>query len=432
MALDFGPQAWTEDLDFLREELPQKHLNLFHTLSPEDFESGIEVLKLAAEGLSPHQNVVGLAALLARIGDGHSGIRLTNPALGFRRLPLRLYLYSDGLFVRQARPEQRELAGARVLAIGDRPTAEAVDAAGRLVNHENEMGITNGIPALLTTAEVLHALGLAASVDGASFDLELTDGSRRVVTLAPNPEESAGGWVDVAEANGTARALWRSRPEAAWWFEHLPADGLVYMQYNRVANEPEESFKDFCARLFGFVQAESVRRLVVDLRLNGGGNGYLNQSLIHGIIRSDLNERGRLFAVIGRTTFSAAMMCTMDLERETQAVFVGEPTSAKPNHYSESGELFLPNSGVPVGYSWLFWQLSDARDARPWVAPHLPAALSSRDDREGRDPAFEAILAALRAGETLATLPSNRIRWRESAQPYEHQYGSYGVPKSDG
>ncbi len=226
----------------------RKHLNLFHSLSREDFESGIEALKAAAGGLSPHQNVVGLAGLLARIGDGHSGIRLTNPALGFRTLPLRLYLYGDGLFVREARPGQRELAGARVVAIGDRPAADAVQAAGRLVNHENEMGITNGIPALLTTAEVLHALGLAASVDGASFDLELTDGSRRVVTLAPDPDDGAGAWVDVAEANGTRRALWRSRPEAAWWFEHLPADGLVYMQYNRVANEPEEPFKDFCGR----------------------------------------------------------------------------------------------------------------------------------------------------------------------------------------
>ncbi len=174
-----------------------------------------------------------------------------------------------------------------------------------------------------------------------------------------------------------------------------------------------------------------MQRLVVDLRLNGGGNGYLNQALIHGIIRSDLNERGRLFAVIGRTTFSAAMMCTMDLERETQAIFVGEPTSARPNHYSESGELSLPNSGVPVGYSWLFWQLSDARDARPWVAPHLPAALSSRDDREGRDPALEAILAAVRGGEDFAGLASNRIRWRETAQPYEQHYGSFGVPRGD-
>jgi hypothetical protein len=31
------PEKWREDLRYLRDELPRRHINLFHTISPEDF-----------------------------------------------------------------------------------------------------------------------------------------------------------------------------------------------------------------------------------------------------------------------------------------------------------------------------------------------------------------------------------------------------------
>jgi hypothetical protein len=58
----------------------------------------------------------------------------------------------------------------------------------------------------------------------------------------------------------------------------------------------------------------------------------LNQMLIHRLIRSDkINQAGRLFVVVGRYTFSAGMMLAAEIERHTDAVFVGEPTASSAN-----------------------------------------------------------------------------------------------------
>jgi hypothetical protein len=57
----------------------------------------------------------------------------------------------------------------------------------------------------------------------------------------------------------------------------------------------------------------------------------LNRPLIHRLIRCDtINQWGKLFVVIGRRTFSAAMNLAVDLERHTRALFVGEPTGGAP------------------------------------------------------------------------------------------------------
>ena len=61
------------------------------------------------------------------------------------------------------------------------------------------------------------------------------------------------------------------------------------------------------------------------------GNNFLNQSLVHGLICcKKINQPGRLFALIGRHTFSAAMNLAVDLERNVHVLFAGEPTGSVP------------------------------------------------------------------------------------------------------
>jgi hypothetical protein len=182
-------------------------------------------------------------------------------------------------------------------------------------------------------------------------------------------------------------------PRNRFWFEYLADSRAVYVQYNQVQDKPDETLTDFWRRVFVFVESNPVDRFILDIRLNGGGDGFLNQSLIHNLIRCDkVNQRGKLFTIIGRRTFSAAGFLAIDLERHTRTLFVGEPIGARPNHYGESGWFPLPHSGLMVGYSSLYWQYSDPRDTRPWVPPSLAAELSSADYAANRDPALQAVL----------------------------------------
>jgi hypothetical protein len=181
-----------------------------------------------------------------------------------------------------------------------------------------------------------------------------------------------------------------------FWFEYMPDRKLVYFQFNAVLDKPEETLDKFCGRLFRFINDNPVEHLIIDMRNNGGGNNGLNRSLVHGLIRSDkVNRPGHLFVLVGRQTFSAAMNGSVDIERNTYAIFVGEPTGSSPNFVGETTILTLPFSGLRFSCSSLYWQSSTANDRRAWIPPELLAEPSIEAFAHNRDPGLEAIYACL-------------------------------------
>jgi hypothetical protein len=81
-----------------------------------------------------------------------------------------------------------------------------------------------------------------------------------------------------------------------------------------------------------------------------------------------------------------------ELEKYTNAIFVGEPTGGKVNSYGDSRKITLPNSGITVRVSTLWWQ-EDERDRRQWTEPQIPAELTFADYATNTDPAMKAILS---------------------------------------
>jgi hypothetical protein len=87
--------------------------------------------------------------------------------------------------------------------------------------------------------------------------------------------------------------------------------------------------------------------LVIDLRHDHGGNNTILDTMIRGIVeRAWLDREGRLFALTDRGTFSAAMNACVFLEWQTEAMFVGEPTAGRPNHYGDADQTSTPNFGM--------------------------------------------------------------------------------------
>jgi len=132
-------------------------------------------------------------------------------------------------------------------------------------------------------------------------------------------------------------------------------------------------------------------RFVLDLRLNGGGNGEWNRDILRALLKSRYDARGKLYVITGRRTFSAAQMLISALENLSDAIFVGEPSSSRGTHYGDSYRFVLPNSHVTFRVSSLYWQLSDPRDDRPWIPVTIPAPLSFQGYVAGHDPALAAI-----------------------------------------
>ena len=397
--------SWREDLRFMAREMERRHRNLYHTVSRASFDSAVTALHQRIPTLARHEIIVELARIVALVQDGHTNVAPTrDPQIGFTTFPIRLYFFKDGLFVRAAHHSHAKLAGSRVVRIGGMTPDQAYAKVRELVGRDNEMDARFFAPFLLCMPEILHALRITGRPDEATFVIEL-GGKRQAVTLRPlgpapmmPPDTDVSWWPDSGWSDmrplGSTPPLWlRENPKTRYWLEHLPADRLIYVQYNQVANKEDESIIQFADRLRVLVDSAPNTRLVLDLRLNRGGNGSLNRPLLLSLIKSrNLEGRGKLFVLIGRSTFSAAQFLVNDLEQYTDAVFVGEPSGGKANSYGDSRKIILPNSTITVRVSTLWWQ-EDPRDRRQWKGPDVAAELTSRDYTRNLDPALEAVQA---------------------------------------
>ena len=396
-------EKWREDLAFMAREMPATHKDLFHSMSRESFDLAIKRLDEKIPTLKRNQIIAEMMKIVAMVGDGHSNIYPTRDAkIGFHSLPIKFYLFKDGLFIRAADKQHANIVESRVVAIGAATADEAIARVAPLIGHDNEMGIRYFAPLLLSMPEVLNAIGLSDHDDRASITIE-KDGRRQTVELfSAGPVEilpadsdltwlNNEGWSDMRDR--ARPTLWLREPRNLYWYEAIADSKTIYAQVNQVQNKQDESLADFSRRLISFAESSGSERLVIDLRLNRGGNGEFLKPLEIALIKSRFDQPGKLFLLIGRSTWSAAQFFLNWAEKFTNVVFIGEPSGSKGNVYGDSRKIILPNSGITVRVSVYYWQDWSPWDTRQWTAPQITAELSSAEYASGRDPALEAAIS---------------------------------------
>jgi tetratricopeptide (TPR) repeat protein len=397
-------ERWRYDVDQLVRRMEKVHYNLYAKVSREKFHQAVEALKGRINTLKDEEIAVGIQGILALVGDGHTILMWRQHDEPLLRYPVELYLFKEGLYVRAAAPQYAAIVGGKVLKIGNTDAPTALAAVAPLCSRDNAMGVKLQSPIFLTNPAVLSYLGIASGMANVALTIEKPGGDKMTVNLKPISvtQRSMKGFVKANRNASGPEPISFQKNDESFWFEYLPERRLVYFQFNAVADKPKETLEQFCGRLCQFIDKNPVESLVIDMRNNGGGNNTLNRPLIHGLIRSDkVNRPGHLFVLVGRRTFSAAMNCSVDIERNTNAIFVGEPTGSSPNFVGETTVLRLPCSGLRVSCSSLYWQSSTPTDKRTWIAPELVAEPSIQAFAMNRDPGLDAIYGylALQSGE---------------------------------
>ncbi len=387
--------GWRYDLAFLAREIKRLAYAPFAVQPEAEFDLAVAGLEIAIPGLTDAQILVAMMKLVRHLDDGHASVTWPKDDKELSRmLPVDMFLFTEGLYVIGAAPGCEHLLGARVEKIGGLPIGEVMAALDPVMTRDNEHWLTLMFPVLARCTAVLEGLGI-----GHALTVRLSGGTIDEVRLEATPAEFdlhryPPGWVALTDTVTVPRPLHLRNRELPFWFEYLPADDLVYSQFNAVRDHPAETFAAFCDRLFGFTEDRSASRLVIDMRWNGGGNTLLTQHLLHHLIASKrLSRRGALFIIIGRLTFSAAQNTVTAIERETSAIFVGEPTGSRPNFIGERIDFELPCSKVRANAADLFWQTSWPDDYRTWIAPDIYAPPTFEAYRRNEDPALAAILA---------------------------------------
>jgi hypothetical protein len=332
---------------------------------------------------TPDQQITQLASLVGLL-DTHSWF--TAP---FHAYDVLVYPFSDGWFVVRAR--DKSLVGSRLVSIAATPVAQVEAAMRPLVPADNESGELDGLQYPMVSVEYLHGLGIVGDPAKPGYLFEHPDGTQTTVDLTSSEEPT---WEQdlgiIGDLMGDAPEAVARRGEAAWGRIDAPSRTFLFS-----FNDYQEGTLDQpIAAMRAALDAGSVDRVVLDMRYLRGGNGSLAGPLIDAL-RDDprINKPGGLTVMIGRENVSAGTIVAGAMDRDTQAVLVGEQTPARADNFlCDCHDIVLPNSGFTVTVPTVFLHNGDTRDS---VAPDVPMSLSAADFFAGKDPVLDAVLGGV-------------------------------------
>ena len=372
------------DAEFLAEAIERHHPDPFRAIGREAFSSEAERVAAACVAGNRPRAVCALMRFAALLGErnGHSGIfPLDQHARPLRFYPFRPYEFDDGVFVVSAVDPQ--LVGAELVAIGNVEIADVLKTVEPLISRDNDSTVRARRPTYVVAAEVLDGVGVGDGV-GQVFIFKSRSGKSTAIELEPVAAATYIAEVDATDAlPRRAGVTYLERRDEQRWLDQLE-DGSLVIGYN-VTRGAMASFADEIA----IVARESrPSRVILDIRHNGGGDNRTYLPLLEVLER--LAKTTQLFVLISRVTFSAAMQFVVDLERRTNAVFVGEATGGSPNQFGDAVRVKLPNSGLIARIATISWQTAGTDDDRTTREPDIRADLHAADFFAGRDTVLKA------------------------------------------
>ncbi len=392
---------WQSDLRFLQQTVHKDYSFLFKNITAKDFDAEVDKLHKAIPALKEHEILAGFARIVSSFKYGHTDIGWRESPVKYHVAPLSFYWFSDGVYVEGADKKYEKVIGAKLLKVEGMPVMQALEKIKPLVPAENEQYFKAHGMDYLAIPEALHAQKITASLknaitytfekNGETFEQSIPAVDafrlpRRYGFVNPGAE-----WAGIRNQDITPHYL--KNLDKIYYYEYLPESKTVYVRHSQIQDDPQEAIPAFYKKVFEFIETNDVERLVLDVRLNGGGNNYKNKPIVTGIIESKkVNKPGKLFVIIGRRTFSACQNLVNELSNYTNALFVGEPTSENINFYGDNRRVELPKSKTPVFLSFAWWQDKPQWENAPWLAPQLAVDMSFEEYKSNKDPMLEACL----------------------------------------
>lgn len=420
-------ERWEQDIAHVRS----RFLRYDRSYTPAARTRAMELLdRLEAElpELDDAEIVAAISRVAAASDNAHTRLYLLRNRTAVRRVPLRLWWFSDGLFVIRARERDADVVGCRVDGIDGRPIAAAQEAVSELFAGNESWRDYKGAY-FMTAPTTLLGVGVIRDSSSIRFDLRCAGRSRSFV-LEAEPlrrlERPTENWKNLSPAYegevellaaargrwsrplpGIAEPLHLMRPDRNYWMETLPNDRAVYIHYARSQNDDEGvGFDDFGDRVLEVLERSDIDAVIVDLRFNTGGNlgtaeGFFRRLTEH----PDLAGGGRLVVLTDQATFSAGLFHAAQL-RAAGATLVGREPGDRPEYWAEGGNVVLPHSRYTLHFSNGYHSYSGNPDPRvervfrslsvPSLVPDVQVRTTSAQYFGGEDPLLEAALGRLR------------------------------------
>ena len=397
----FTTTDWQDDLRFLQQTVHKDYPFLFKKTTALDFDNAVDSFYDAMPKMQDHEILVGFAKIVAMFKYGHTRVGFREGPVLYHKLPLNLYQFPDGMYIIGAPKDYEAIVGAKITAVEGMPIEQALKAIYPVVPVENSQFFKAYGGIYLAIPEVLHAQGITKSLqkeinfslekDGKTFNSVINATDNLEIPTQYGELKPDSDWIGVRDQSKNPYYL--KNLDKIYYYEYLPDQKTIYVRHSQIQDDPSENIPAFYDRVFNFIENNEVEKLILDVRLNGGGNNYKNKAIVTRIIEhKKINQKGKFFVIIGRHTFSACQNLVNEFSNYTNAIFVGEPTAENINFYGDNRRVELPKTKLPIYLSFAWWQDKPQWENGPYTAPHLAVEMSFDDYKANRDPILDKAL----------------------------------------
>lgn len=397
----------------------------------------IAALERDAKSLSQPAFYLRIAEITALADNSHTGLAAAEMRKYVNALPLRFYWFIDGLHVVRARDGHEQLLGARIDQIDGQPIDQlykrlskyigGVDAFRRsrtiLLMESPELmeaaGLTQDGNSLTLTGSLADGSPLSMCIDAVAASGEIPMPTRHLLFAASEAAEKLG-WHSLKSRDSQGPVSFKGAPHI-FKSSALPARGFYIGLFSNTDVNGEE-IAPFIASMRTEIADKKPDYVVVDLRLNGGGD-YTNTYDFATDLPTLVHPKARIYVLTSGWTLSAAVTTTGAIKQAggKRVTIVGEPIAERMPFYAEGNRMCLPHAGACIGYATAMHDYSRfCSDVTRcfWLNyvypvhvasfdPEIYTFISFEDYRAGRDGALDAVLA--REVGTTSAIASSRI-----------------------
>jgi len=341
-----------EDLIYLKNEFPNMHRNPFTVITKADFDNRMNKLIENVNKYSNAKILTELSEIFAAIKDSHSGINVYDGNV----YPISVFAFSEGIYITDVEISLAELLHSKIIKINNICINEIIAKLKKLIPYENENWALYMLPRYICHAIFMYGLGIITDYQKTVFTIE-KDGKMRDVVI-PMMDTSKGqsiGMLIQKHDNVIYRDVKR-----AYEYEYLEEAQALLFIYNSCTSMSELPFERFVINMFEYIKGRNVKKIVIDLRHNTGGNSNVILPFLTGLaVYLQCVTHVDVYLLVGRRTFSSGMFAIYQImDTIPHTISVGESTGGALDRFGEVGQFNLPNSQLSVRYSKKYFEFS--------------------------------------------------------------------------
>jgi tetratricopeptide (TPR) repeat protein len=399
---------WIEDLHYLADQMAEKHKDLFALVDSSKWRETVGEIENRIPRLSDSQIEMELFRLTALPNDAHTFPFIMFPCFDLHSFPFKIYGFPDGWYIVDAGRGYKEFIGARILKIGSENIKDIYKKYPILLATENESSRKERFTYMIVMPEWLDYHKIIDDIDKADFTLQKKSGEQIVVSVPSVKFFPHFLWSNDFAIDNDQPPVFTNYREDWYRFEHLKKGNALYIQFNQSVNQPgRETLDAFVQRLKDFAGDYEFERCIIDIRNNDGGDRMYDELLRFLRDTEKINRRGGLFVLIGRRTFSAAVMFATQLQLQTKTIFIGEPTGQGPVFFGGPYLVELPHSRLVFSVSTHLTVAGLPFDDRKTLYPDIAVNFTIDDFMEDRDPVLETALSYQLSSDTSLLISEN-------------------------